>query len=491
MLWAQLGRLGEVGLSLLFIVLVVRWLSESSYSTYTTVINLLNLFGLLFGTGISEGLLRFLPLERQQSPIASFWLFRRLFFVLILASPLPILLLVLGKDWLADWLNQAIFAVDPWLPATLLLLFNLHDFTGTYFVASFRVGRIVLIRFLGQLVNILVLAVWFWFTPPTAEILLASLALVNTGMVLAVLVLLVQDGLLQRARHKGSIIQTKMGELVRYCRDQYVIGLANIGLMGQIDIILLALLASNVAEVSYYSIAALLISRLYNLITGWSASLNSIISTVYLEKGQAGLARYFTYYYRFSLPLHLISVVGLWVVSQPLVTLVFGERYQSVVILLNLFALQQMLMALLGASVCPAFINTLGRQNYMVRLRWLFGLLNVLLDVLLIPSYGALGAVIATSLANVLTRAAEAWLVRELIANLGFAYILKIGAGVAVAGLLCAFIGDAGLVILLVRGTLFVLILFGIFYLIKPVEAADRLLITNLQPRLARFLLMF
>lgn len=488
MLWAQLGRLGEVGLSLLFIVLVVRWLSESSYSAYTTVINLLNLCSLLFGMGLSEGLLRFLPIARAQSPFSSFWLFRRLLFAMLLASASPFFFLLLGKDWLADWLNQSVFAVAPWLPATLLLLYNLLDLSSAYFIASFRVGRIVLIRFLGQLVNILTLALWFWFTPPTAEILLASLALVNTSMVVAVLTLLVKDGLLNK---KGTIIQEKIGQVVRYCRAQYFIGLANIGLLGQIDVILLALLASNVAEVSYYSLAALLILRIYNLITGWGASLNSIISTVYLEKGQEGLARYFTYYYRFSLPLHLISVVGLWVVSQPLVTLVFGERYQPIVSLLNLFALQQMLMALLGASVCPAFINTLGRQNYVVRLRWLFGLLNVLLDILLIPSYGALGAVIATSLANVLTRSAEAWLVRELFAELGFAYILKIAGGVAVAGLLCAFIGDGGLITLLVRSTFFVTILFGIFYLIKPMEAADRLLITNLQPRLARFIRLF
>ncbi len=490
MLWGQVGRISEMGLSLLFTILVVRQLTEENFGSYTTFTNLLNLLGMSLGLGLSSGLLRFVPIARAEKPQASFWLLRRVMLVSLITTICQMLILLLGNQLLAVWLKQPLLLTDIWPLAALLFLYDFGDILLNFFYSMLWVGRVTLIRLVGQLSNIILVVIWFSLASPAVTELIFCLVIVNLGMVSAELVLLFRLGLFQPFNPTPEL-RNKLRPMVTYCRDLWVIGLANIGLMGQVDVLIIALVATNPAEVSYYSLAALLISRLYALITAWAASLGSIVSTVQLEKGRDGLERYFTYYYRFSLPLHLILMVALGVIAQPLVLLVFGQRYQPIILLLYLFILQNIIGAFLGASICSSFINTLGRQKIALRWRWGFSLLNIGLDFVLVPLWGALGAVVATGVANILVQLAEALLVRDLYAKINFIYPLKIGLGILSGGVLCLFIGESGLLISVIRGAVFGLYLFFFFIVVKPIEASDRQLLLNLRPGLARFITPF
>jgi O-antigen/teichoic acid export membrane protein len=488
MFWGQIGRIGEIALSLLFIVLVVRWVPETTFGAYNTVVNLLNLCSALFGLGLSEGLMRYIPVARAADPQAPFDLFHRLQLYNLLSTLTPALLLLAGAGLLAGVLDSPGLAGYWWLPPLLLFIFNLTDVTGTFFMASFWVGRIVLVRLIGQLANILLLSFWMIYTTPSTEILLFSLLVVYSGMLVVSVGLLVRAGLFKAGY---AFIDSKKTEITRYCLDLWLNNLANIGLLGQIDVVLLALLATGVEEVSYYSLAALLVMRLYLLVTAWSGSLGSIVATVYLEQGHVGLEIYFARYYRFSLFFHIVPFVALGVLSQPLVYLVFGEHYTPVAALLKLFVLYHMLTALLGGSICPAFITTLGRQKYMMRWRWVFSILNILLDIILIQFWGALGAVLATVLANSMARLIEFWLLRDLLTDIQLLYPLKVLLGVISGGLLALLPGDNSWFGLIWRGVIFGLYLLIFFALVKPLTPEDRLILAQSQPRLARWLRFF
>ncbi|HEX2913997.1 MAG TPA: polysaccharide biosynthesis C-terminal domain-containing protein [Chloroflexia bacterium] len=491
MLWNQLGRVGEVGLSLLFTVLVVRTLSSLTFGAYSTIINFLNIAGILTSLGLSDGLYRYVPLARATQAQAPLWLFRRFLLLRLLISLIATTIIGVGRVWLALWFNQPAFETTIWLILLLFLLYNLLDLVVSFFSSMLWVSNIVLIRLGGQLLNIILLVTLFLFNAPSLPLLLLSLCISNLLMLFTALGLLARAGLFQKLLAGRSGFQKQLKQVLSYSRDLWLINFATIGLMGQIDIIVLALLAKDPLAVAHYSLASLLIGRLYLLAIAWSGSLGSIISTVFIEKKRAGLERYFVYYYRFSLPVHLIPMVALAALSPALVSFVFGESYRAVAGLLAIFTIQQVFAAMLGSSICASFINTLGRQKLDLRWRTCCSLLNIGLDILLAPLWGATGVVIATVTANILLCAIEAWLVRELFAKLGLAYTLKVVTGVLSGGLLAWLIRGESLAGLALEGSLFASYLLLFFWLVKPLSQADKQMVMNIKPGLAKIIRFF
>lgn len=488
MFWGQIGRIAEFGLSLLFTVLVVRWLSQENYSTYSTIINFYLILLYFLNFGITDALQRYVPVLREESALAPLWLLQRFFVIRLGVGMLVAGLMWLGRDLLAEWFSQPFIAQEIGAVVALFLAYVIFEPLVSFYLAWFRVRQIVFIRFFGQLANIIIVGLWFWLSGSAVLPILVALLITNLIMFGAGVVFLPRPGLFARLPVK---LKTPLGEIAGYSRDLWLITLITIGLQGQIDVILLAVLSSGSLAVPFYSLASILISRVYALVIAWAGSLNSIISTVLLEKGQPGLERYFAYSYRLSLPFHLIPMVGLAAISDPVVTLFFESRYHPVSWLLTLFALQNILAALLGASVTPAFINILGRQRIMLRWLGFFSLLNIGLDILLIPIFGAVGAVIATSLANTLAQLMQALLVRDLFGRLNYIYLLKIGGAVLTAGLLAAFIGSEGLLVIIIRGGVYLGSLLLFFRLLKPLEESDKQVLLNIRPGLARILSYF
>lgn len=490
-LWSQLGRVGEVGLSLLFTIFIVRTLSEASFGAYNTVVTFISLTTYVLSLGLSDGLLRFVPVVKAEHPQAPFWLFRRILLIRSLACLAMVLVIGLARTWIALWLNQPVFESDTWLIILLVIIYNLVELVNSFYTALLQVGRNVLIRLLSQLTNLLLALFFFKLVGPSEKLLIICLALSNLLTLVLGFVRIIKPVWSSHIASNRPLFQSQLHKVYSYSRDLWLINLITIGLLGHVDIFLLALLSGNSLAVPYYSLAALLISRFYLLISAWSTSLNSITSTVLTEKGLEGLERYFVYCYRFSLPIHLIPMVGLAALSVPLTNLVFGSRYEPVALLIVLFVAQNVLDALLGVTMCSSFINTLGRQKLDLIWRCVFSLLNLILDIILIPYLGAMGAVIATTTANGLLHVAQGYLVKELFAKLGWSYTLKLASGVLSGGLITLLVGGEGLLALLLKGTVYVLYLALFFLVIKPLKPADKELIGNVNPRLAKYIRFF
>ena len=491
MVWGQVWRVGEVALSLLFTVLVVRSLDQTSFGIYSTITTFILVSIYILGLGLSDGMVRFVPILRASDPTGPFRLFR-LFTVIRLAVCLVAGLLVwIGRGWLAAVFNQPFFESDSLLLAVMIVFYNLTDFAGNFYSSMLWVKSIVIIRLLGQLVTIIFVTAGFYFFQPSVQLLLAVSTLSNFLMVLASLLGEARFGLLNTFSEVEPARKLPLKEIFKYSRDLWFINLATIGLLGQMDVFLMAILNTDIEGIGFYNLATLLIGRLLVLLQAWSTSLGSIVSTVYLEKGQAGLERYFTFYYRLSLPAQMIPMGGLVLLAGPFVGLIFGERYLAAVGLLALMAWLQVLYALLGNTITNAFLNTLGRQRSALVRRCSCGLLNLVLDLIFIPVWGPLGAALATGVSMTLLHILEAWLVRELFSKIEWRYVLKIAGAVAGGVWLASFIGGPLLLSFLGRGLFYGAWLLVFFLLTKPLTGPDLQLLPNLRPSLGRILRYF
>ncbi|MBN9388882.1 MAG: polysaccharide biosynthesis C-terminal domain-containing protein [Chloroflexi bacterium] len=491
MVWGQVWRLGEVVLSLLFTVLVVRSLDQNSFGTYSTITTFIVISIYLLGLGLSEGSVRFVPILRATDPAVPFRLFR-LFLLIRLAICLFAGLLVwVGRGWLAALFNQPFFESDSFLLAAMLLFYNLTDFTGNFYTSMLWVKQIVLIRLCGQLFTIVLVVAGFHLWGSSVQLLFVVLTVNNILMVLASLLGAPRAGLAGTFEKTAPASPLPLKEIFSYSRDLWIINLATIGLLGQMDVFLMAILNTGLAEIGFYNLGVILVGRLVLLLQAWATSLGSIVSTVYLEKGQAGLERYFVFYYRLSLPAQMIPMGGLALLAGPFVGLIFGERYLTAVGLLAVMAWFQVIHALFGNTITAAFLNTLGRQRSALVWRCSSALLNLVLDLALIPVWGPLGAAIGTGVSIAVLHFLEGWLVRELFWKVRWSYVLKIGGAVVSGAWLGSFIGGPDLVSFVGRGLFYGAWLLLFFLLAKPLGEPDLQLLPNLRPGLSRVLRYF
>ncbi len=495
MFWNQLGRMGEVVLSLSFVVLIVRTLSGADFATYSTATNF-GTFGLVvIGLGYSDGLLRYVPVLRAWQPQAPYRLFRRILLRRLVVGIIAGLLIFFMRVPLAVWLHQPVFDRDCWVVIALLLLYSLFELLIFFYSALLRVKQIELIRLAGQLFNILILLVLLQFISLSAVSLLLSLCLTNLAMLGVALVWLPLTRLFQTPGGAELTSQPEFAEQTKnffpFSRTLWLTNLATLGLLGQVDIFVLSLFSPGSEAVINYSLAALLTGRLYIAILAWSGSLGSIIATVAVEKGQAGLARYFVYYYRFSLAVYLLPMVGLAALSRPLISLLFGAQHvkvDEIAGLVTIFVVQHALGALFAGSISGFFINNLDLQHLALRLRWICSLLNLGLDLVLAPAFGATGVVIATTLANGLFYFGQFWLLRRLEARPGYIYSLKIGLGALGGGGLAYVVPGDGPGIMVVKAGLYLGFLVAFFKLVRPLTEQDKALISGVRPGLTGWL---
>lgn len=486
MIWGQVWRIGEVALSLLFTVLVVRSLDETSFGSYSTLTTFGFIMTFLLGLGLSEGMVRFVPVVRASGALSPFRLFRLFLALRLAVCAAGGLVIWLLRGWLAAIFSQPFFESDSGLLITLVVLYNLTDLGFFFYSSMLWVRQIVIIRLLGQFSTIVFVTVSFWLFQPSVQLLIAGVCLSNLWMVLASLLGKARPGLGQTFEKSESAPELPLKEIFNYSRDLWIINLATLGLLGQMDVFLLAFLTKDTDGIGFYSLGILLLSRLLALLQAWSTSLGSIVSTVYLEKGQAGVERYFVFYYRFSLPVQVIPMGALALVAGPFIGLVFGDRYLPAVILLAVMAWFQVVYALLGNTITTAFLNTLGRQRSALVWRCSCSLLNLVLDLIFIPIWGPLGAAFGTGISMALLHLLEGWLVRELFIKVRAGYILKITGGVVSGVFLASFIDGPYPLALVGRGVFYLAYLLAFFLVTRPLTLADLELMQGVRPAIAR-----
>lgn len=171
---------------------------------------------------------------------------------------------------------------------------------------------------------------------------------------------------------------------------------------------------------------------------------------------------------------------------------VFGTTYTQAGPLLAVFLAMNALIQLVGGGGHEPVLYVLGKQHWAVISRWgSLGLL-ALLDVLLIPRYGALGALLAVGIAQVAAEVFQLLLVSRSVARpYPITFILRILAAMVVPMVFSVLWRPASLVGLVAAGLGYAAILIVCLRLIRPLDAEDNLLLNQVAAPLRAILRSF
>lgn len=161
----------------------------------------------------------------------------------------------------------------------------------------------------------------------------------------------------------------------------------------RVDIVLVGFFL-NPAAVGFYTLG----KQISEFVEAPAGSVGFALSPVYGEEKAKGAtdraARLYELSVRYILLLYVPAVVGLIIVAEPAILLVFGDAYAPAIPVLQLLSLFVLFKAI--NSVTTQALDYLGRARHRAIVKGVTSAANFVLNLILIPTMGVTGAALAT-----------------------------------------------------------------------------------------------
>ena len=239
------------------------------------------------------------------------------------------------------------------------------------------------------------------------------------------------------------------------------------------EFLLLKYLCPDIRQVSYYSVAFSMAERLLvsSAIFG-SATGATIFAQYGRDKSKLpGLAASsFRYLALTSIPLHVISAA----LAAPALLVLYGNQYRGAAMVVTLAPLLCMPKAFIGPV--QSLLQSTERQGYVILATVLAGIVDMGVAWYLIPAHGAVGACIGSGAAQVMA-VGMMWAIGIHLykVKLPWLQVAKIAFISVLASLTAHYIAVrlAPLSAILCGGSASLIVLFGLFYLMRVLEPED------------------
>jgi O-antigen/teichoic acid export membrane protein len=240
------------------------------------------------------------------------------------------------------------------------------------------------------------------------------------------------------------------------------------------EFILLKHLCADIRQVAYYSVAFSMAERLLISASIFGSATGATIFAQYgRDKSRLPdiTASSFRYLALTSIPLHIISAA----LAVPALLLLYGSQYKGAAMVVMLAPLLCMPKAFIGPV--QSLLQSMERQSYVIAATVLAGIVDIGVAWYLIPAHGAVGACIGSGAAQV-TAVGLMWVVgiRLYKVKLPWLQVTKVTFISIIASLTAHYIAVqlAPLWGILCGGSASLIVLFGLFYLMRVLEPEDR-----------------
>ncbi|GCE13072.1 lipopolysaccharide biosynthesis protein [Tengunoibacter tsumagoiensis] len=173
----------------------------------------------------------------------------------------------------------------------------------------------------------------------------------------------------------------------------------------------------------------------------------------------------------------------------------YGDKFDAVGPLLAIFLFFNILVRITGSTIHLSSLYVVGKAGLVIVSQWVGLVLMIVSGILLIPKYGPAGALIADGLARLVT---GILMLLFLLPTLPRHYPLdllrftfRVLAVLVVAALPSILWHPNSRILLSASGGLFLVLCLILFYLVKPLSAADLEMIQATKPATVRYLRWF
>jgi len=392
------GRILSVGINFVTQVLMVRHLTTAEYGAWAYALSVVAFCQGFAVLGLDRAITRFIPIYHEKEEYGK--LFGAI--VLVFGSILFTSMILLGAFFSAPELVSKLMAEGSGesfgLLYVLIFLMPVEALDGLLLglFASFSNARAIFFRkhVLGPMLKFGVVLLLILFKSDALFLAYGYLASSALGVIMYIWLfvrLLYRDGLMEKFRNGQLVVPAK--EIFAFTIPLMTSDLVSI-VIHSADALLLGYF-HGATEVAYYRVV-LPAAKLNTIVmTSFSMLFTPTASRLYAQQDFAGINEL---YWRTAVWLAVLSFpifVLTFSIADPLTLFLYGERYSRSGIILALLSLGYYFSAALGFNGLT--LKVIGKLKYVVNINIAAAVVNVLINLLLIPRYGALGAAIGTA----------------------------------------------------------------------------------------------
>lgn len=390
------GQILSKGVGFVVQVLIVRYLAKSDYGAFAYALSIVALGETVATFGLDRAVTRFLPIYHERRDYGK--LFGTLFLVLstIAAFGVAMILVFYG---LQDFIGQRFINDQQALSLLLILIFlapvQALDTILNGLFAVFSRPRAIFFRkyVLGP---ILKLSVVLLLIAGGSGVRFLAGGYLAAGLIAVVIFSVVLIRVLQEQelfkRFSRRELQFPVREILSFTVPLLTSDLVYV-LMGSVDAILLEYFqgTSDVAAMR----AVQPVAKLNQIVlASFGLLFTPAAARMFAKSDTKGINNLYwqnaAWIAVASFPVFALT----FSLAQPITILLFGERYADSAIILALLSLGYYFNAALGQNGLT--LKVFGKVRYVMVINILAAVLNVVANVLLIPTYGALGAAVGT-----------------------------------------------------------------------------------------------
>jgi O-antigen/teichoic acid export membrane protein len=396
-----------IGASLISMPILTRLLSKAEYGLVSLIFGTVTIFAVLGGMGLGEATVRFYGERRKQGPKVLRAVCDAMVGGALVVGLAAGAMTVLLAAWLTDDLPPN-YARCVGLGSLLVVIRIVSSVLYQIYRAQERAVAFAVVQVVGRYATLACVIALLLFSERTAFAVLMATVIVEAASVAVRFADLAARGNVSRPRLPGPIITSA----ITYGAPLAIAGAAHLFLSYGDRVVIERLLGLD--AVATYSVPYDIAERLCDaLLAPVQLAVVPIIFRLWAEEGDRATAQFVSQVLTYMIAI-LIPVAALYVVfSREIIVLLASSKYEE--------------SAALTPYVLPGVL--LGSMNFIVVVGHTIrkttarlalnvsaaALLNVVLNLLLIPSFHLVGAALATTIAYAALVAANYWQTRSVV----------------------------------------------------------------------------
>ena len=384
--WLIAERIIQMLLSLVVNRIVAEYLQPTNYGTLSYAASIVAFFASICTLGLDAIIINEIVNKRdEQGEILGTSIFMR-----IISSLLSMILIVIVVMFLNPN-NKEILIIT--ILQALTLIFDAFNVINIWYQSKLKSKYTAMIAFVVYIIVVL-LKVYFVF----AKKQLIYFALANT---LTTVLTMIFTYMLY-IKQKGPRLKVDKQRIKPLLKQSYHFILSGlmIAIYAQTDKVMIGKMLTDMSAVGLYSVA-ITITSLWNFIP---AAIITSFRPVIIEVKLVSYDKYIKrlkQLYSLILWINIAYALGVTIFADIIIKLLYGEAYMGAKIPL-LFAVWSGGFSYIGVARDIWFVSE-GLQGYSTKISIVGCLTNVVLNLLLIPEFGIVGAAIATTITQICT----------------------------------------------------------------------------------------
>ncbi len=444
MFWNFIGKFYFMAAKYAESIILLRMLGAEEYGAFGAVMGAHTMAVMFASLGLGNAVLKFLPQVRESGGdergffLKILWL--RVMFAAIAAGVLIAFAPYFAKQFLHDETRSAVFC------AAGLLVFGtaMQNVLARVLVSHYKQKTLNLIQAVVETAYLALAVIAIAFGGGVRVVLFMYAAAMIGGA--AAMWIKSKDGL--KRAEKANAKKPEMRRLAGFAANFFLYDILNFVLERPLDVLMIGLLHPDLKQVAYYVLAynfAVFSFSIFTKVFAEGFTL-SMVADLFAAKDYVRLRKAYgavvEYMYLFIIP---VAVGGL-VIGDDLIRVMYGSEGRGAVGPALFFLVVMALGKYQGVSA--NFLGAMDKERALIVSRSIFAVLNIILNFILIPLYGAWGAVIATSAATLAGLVYESVLLHKALSpNYPGAFFAKVACASAIMGgvvyFLCGILPDS------------------------------------------------